>query len=146
MSYAMWMMANIRIGDTECRLTSRMYAIIKNEVGLSRKGVKRSEECVEKMRKGALGKSASIETRRLMSQNSTSHLRKKFGKDNPRYGAILSNETKNKIGSANSRIVLDKVTGEKFIGVGKAAKSIGFTRSRLQAMLIGQSKNTTNFM
>lgn len=106
----------------------------------------------------------SIETKLKLSISSS-------GKNNPRYGAIISEETRNKIGKSNkgkkrnkeqkerislaligneysntNKYVINIDTGEEYRSIRKAALINNINYNTLKAMLSGKFKNNTNLI
>lgn len=154
------------IGKTglNCVLTksSDRSGFVSEETKKNMSGKKRPEHVRFKISKSHKGKTHTLETRLKIAENSRniseetrqkyrdSHIghthtleaRKKISEAGK--GRVFSEEARMKIASKHGKRVLNTETGEVFISIAKAAKSIGHNEAWLGKKLKGEVKNNTN--
>jgi group I intron endonuclease len=107
--------------------------ISKNRKGKSsRLGAKLSEDSKLKIALKAKGRKASDETKLKMSIS--------------RKGIKQNEDLKNKRALAQTKIILNTITGIYYYGLDEASKSVSMNKSTLADKLRGKYKNNTNFI
>lgn len=117
------------------------------------KGLKRSKEECENIRKGSIGKKLSEEHKQKISDRNSgvlSHLFGKFGEEHHCWGRKHSEETKEKIkaastgaNSSQAKKVIDTDTGFIYNTVVEASLAFGISSLSMSRRLRGVVKNDT---
>jgi len=104
-----------------------------------------SKETKQKMRLSKLGKKASLETKNKMSISASGRKHSEKTKEVFK-NKTFSKITRDKIGIAISKPLIDLSNGVFYNSINDAANIYNIKRNTLSAMLTGQNKNRTNLI
>lgn len=129
----------------EKRLGTKASEDTKNKISKIHLGSKRSEETKQKMSEIQIGRRHSKET---CTKISNAKKGTQVGKNNPYYGKVHSDETREKMSNNSKRkhILLNIETGIFYFGLSDAAKSINISGKCLCDRLLGKSKKYNPFI